>query len=167
MSLTIDAKTFYASSPPNKPFYVRFEVPPEVAEKAYEILAVARQTGKIRKGTNETTKAVERGLARLVLIAEDVDPPEIVAHLPLLCEERKVPYVYVPSKERLGKAAGIEASAASACIIDPGQAAAELENLIRQVNEIRVKAGLSRIEPTPSAAAAPKKPEAKREAHKK
>ena len=76
----------------SKPFYVRFEVPPEIAEKAYEALRKARETGgKIKKGTNETTKAIERGLAKLVLIAEDVDPPEVVAHLPLLCEEKKVP----------------------------------------------------------------------------
>ncbi|MFP3216650.1 MAG: 50S ribosomal protein L7Ae, partial [Vulcanisaeta sp.] len=135
-SVSIDPKTFYANPPPGKPFYVRFVVPPELAEKAYEILAAARETGKIKKGTNEVTKAVERGLAKLVLIAEDVDPPEIVAHLPILCEEKGVPYIYVPSKERLGKAAGLQnTSAASAVIIDPGQAATELENLVKQLNE--------------------------------
>ncbi len=163
MSLTIDPKTFYANPPPGKPFYVRFAVPPEIAEKAYEILSIARQTGKIKKGTNETTKAIERGLAKLVLIAEDVDPPEIVAHLPLLCEERGVPYVYVPSKERLGKAAGIETQAASACVIDPGQASQDLEQLIEKINEIRVKAGLNPIVPS----AAPEKAAAKKAARRR
>ncbi len=127
----------------SKPFYVRFEVPPELAEKAYEALQKARETGgRIKKGTNETTKAVERGLAKLVLIAEDVDPPEIVAHLPLLCEEKKIPYIYVPSKARLGKAAGIEVAAASACIIDPGEAKDLVDEIIKKVNEIKVKAGV-------------------------
>ncbi len=144
---TIDPKTFYASTVPGKPFYVRFETPKEVAEKALEILSVAKQTGKIKKGTNETTKAVERGLARLVLIAEDVDPPEVVAHLPLLCEEKKVPYVYVPSKERLGKAAGINVSAAAATVIEPGQAATDLDALVTQINDVRAKHGLSPIQP--------------------
>ncbi|MEM1921819.1 MAG: ribosomal L7Ae/L30e/S12e/Gadd45 family protein, partial [Desulfurococcaceae archaeon] len=66
----------------SKPFYIKFETPPDLAEKAYEALKKARETGgKIRKGTNETTKAIERGQAQLVIIAEDVDPPEIVAHL--------------------------------------------------------------------------------------
>ncbi|MCI4437227.1 MAG: 50S ribosomal protein L7ae [Ignisphaera sp.] len=126
----------------SKPFYVRFEVPPEVAEKAYEALKKARETGgKIRKGTNEVTKGVERGLCKLVLIAEDVDPPEVVAHLPLLCEEKKVPYLYVPSKKRLGEAAGIEVAAASACIVDPGQAKAEVDELIQRFQELRAKAG--------------------------
>jgi len=144
-TISIDPKTFYAQSIPGKPFYVRFEVPPELAEKAYEILSIAKQTGKIKKGTNETTKCVERGWAKLVLIAEDVDPPEVVAHLPLLCEEKKVPYIYVPSKERLGKAAGIQTSAASACVIEPGQAAADLEQLVNKLNEIRAKFGLGPI----------------------
>jgi len=124
----------------SKPFYVRFEVPPELAEEAYKALEIARKTGKIKKGTNETTKCVERGLAKLVLIAEDVDPPEIVAHLPLLCEEKKVPYVYVPSKKRLGEAAGIEVAAASACIIDPGEAKDLVEKIAKAVNELMAKA---------------------------
>jgi large subunit ribosomal protein L7Ae len=126
----------------SKPFYVRFEVPPEIAEKAYQALKKARETGgKVRKGTNEVTKGVERGLCKLVLIAEDVDPPEIVAHLPLLCEEKKVPYLYVPSKKRLGEATGIEVAAASACIVEPGDAKAELEELISRYQELRTKAG--------------------------
>jgi len=124
-----------------KPFYVRFEVPEELAEKALQAITTAKDTGAIKKGTNETTKAVERGLAKLVLIAEDVDPPEIVAHLPLLCEEKGVPYVYVPSKSRLGKACGLEVAAASACIIDPGSAKEMVDEIIREVNEIKAKAG--------------------------
>ena len=77
----------------SKPFYAKFDVPNEVADAAYEALQIANRTGSVRIGTNETTKAVERGQAKLVVIAEDVDPPEVVAHLPLLCEERKIPYV--------------------------------------------------------------------------
>jgi len=119
-----------------KPFYVRFEVPNELAEQAYEAISKARETGKIKKGTNETTKAVERGLAKLVLIAEDVDPPEIVAHLPLLCEEKGVPYIYVPSKERLGKVSGIEVAAASATIIDPGDAKDLVDKIVNSVKEL-------------------------------
>jgi len=65
-----------------KPIYVRFEVPKELANQVYEAVEKARDTGKVRKGVNETTKAIERGEAKLVVIAEDVDPAEIVAHLP-------------------------------------------------------------------------------------
>src|SRR5437763_1408733 len=79
-----------------KSVYVRFQVPKEAVDKTYQILQVAKDTGKLRKGTNESTKAIERGIAKLVVIAEDVEPPQVVAHLPILCEERKIPYLYVP-----------------------------------------------------------------------
>ncbi|MEM3506411.1 MAG: 50S ribosomal protein L7Ae [Candidatus Bathyarchaeia archaeon] len=121
----------------SKPFYVKFEVPKNVADKAYQVLQIARDSGKIKKGTNETTKAVERGIAKLVLIAEDVDPPQIVAHLPILCEEKKVPYLYVPSKSDLGKYAGIEVPSASVTIIDPGEASDALKELIEAYEELK------------------------------
>lgn len=120
-----------------KPFYVKFEVPKEVADAAYEALQIAAKTGSVKKGTNETTKAVERGLAKLVVIAEDVDPPEIVAHLPLLCEEKKIPYVFVPSKEKIGNAVGIEVPAASACIINEGESASLVKEIIKRIENIK------------------------------
>jgi len=125
----------------SKPFYVKFEVPKDVANAAYEALQIALRTGKIRKGTNETTKAVERGQAKLVLIAEDVDPPEIVAHLPLLCDERNIPYIYVPSKAKLGSAAGIEVQSAAACIIEPGEAEDLVKEIIARVQRIKEGTG--------------------------
>ena len=107
-----------------------FELPKEYLEAAYEALKYALEVRGLKRGTNETTKAVERGLAKLVYIALDVDPPEIVAHLPLLCKERKVPYIFVPSKAELGKRAGLEVAAASVAIIDPGDGAKLVEEII-------------------------------------
>lgn len=121
----------------SKPFYVKFEVPKEVADAAYEALHIANETGRVRKGTNETTKAIERGIAKLVIIAEDVDPPEVVAHLPLLCEESKIPYVFVPNKEKLGSSAGIDVYAASACITEAGDAAALVKEISTRVTKLK------------------------------
>mgnify|MGYP001770653392 CR=1 FL=1 len=143
---TIDPRVFYANPPPGKPIYVRFAVPQELAEMAYNVASLAKQTGNVRRGTNETTKMIERGLAKLVILAEDVDPPEIVMHIPLLCEERGVPYIYVPSKERLGKAVGLSTYASAVAIVDPGQAAKDLEDLVNKLNDVRVKAGLNPIQ---------------------
>jgi len=119
-----------------KPGYVKFEVPEELAEKALEAVELARDTGRIRKGTNETTKAVERGRARLVVIAEDVDPEEIVAHPPPLCEEKEIPYVYVPSKKELGAAAGLEVPTASVAILEPGKGRELVEEIAMKVREL-------------------------------
>jgi large subunit ribosomal protein L7Ae len=123
----------------SKPFYAKFEVPNEVADAAYEALQMANQTGSVRIGTNETTKAVERGQAKLVVIAEDVDPPEVVAHLPLLCEERKIPYVFVPSKEKLGVSAGIDVSSAAAAISNVGEAVSLIKEISKRLEELKQK----------------------------
>lgn len=126
----------------SRPFYVKFSVPQDLAEKTYETIRKVRETGgKVKKGTNETTKAVERGIAKLVIIAMDVDPPEIVAHLPILCDEKKIPYTYVPSKKRLGESAGIEVAAASVAIIDVGGAKDLVDEIIKKVQEIRAQSG--------------------------
>ena len=121
----------------SKPFYVKFNVPKEVADAAYEALQIANQTGTVRKGTNETTKAIERAQAKLVVIAEDVDPPEVVAHLPLICDERKIPYVFVPNKQKIGSAVGIDVPAAAACIVELGDAAPLVKEISKRLEEIK------------------------------
>ena len=101
----------------------------EIANKAYEAIEIAKTTGKIKKGTNETTKVIERGVAKLVVAAKDVNPPEVIMHLPALCKEKNIPYVEVPSKEELGAAAGLEVSTSSVAIVQEGEA----KDLIKQI----------------------------------
>jgi len=95
----------------------------------YEIIEKARKTGKIDKGTNEVTKAVELGVAKAVFYAVDVSPKEIIAHLPMLCKEKGIPCIEVDSKQKLGIAAGVKVSAASVAVIDTGSAAEEILQL--------------------------------------
>jgi len=121
----------------SKPFYVKFEVSQELADAAYEALQIAAKSGAVRKGTNETTKAIERAQAKLVVIAEDVQPPEVVAHLPLLCEERKIPYMFVPNKEKIGSAIGIDVPAGAACIIKEGDAAGLIKEIVSRVEQAK------------------------------
>ncbi|MBI3024022.1 MAG: 50S ribosomal protein L7ae [Thaumarchaeota archaeon] len=120
-----------------KPYFVKFETPKEVSEATYEVLRQASRTGKVRKGTNETTKAVERGLAKLVVIAEDVQPPEVVAHLPILCDERKIPFVFVPSKEQIGPAIGIDVPTAAAAVLESGEGQQILDQVTQEIARVR------------------------------
>ncbi|MBI2547876.1 50S ribosomal protein L7ae [Candidatus Woesearchaeota archaeon] len=103
----------------------------EVAERIFEIIETVKATGKLKKGTNEITKAIERGTAKLVVVAKDVDPPEIVMHLPLLCEEKGVPCVRVTKKDELGAAAGLEVGTASVAVIEEGEAKALLRDFTK------------------------------------
>ncbi len=119
-----------------KPMYVRFEVPKEMIERTYQVVETARDTGKVRKGTNEVTKLIEKKMAKLVVMAEDVQPEEILAHIPLLCEEKGVPFTYVPSKQELGVASGLKKATASAAVIDPGKGADAMKALIADITKL-------------------------------
>lgn len=93
-----------------------------IANKAYEAIELARKGGKIKKGTNEVTKSVEKGEPKLVVVAQDVSPNEVIMHLKPLCKEKGIRYVEVPSKEDLGSAAGLMVSTSAVAIINEGEA---------------------------------------------
>ncbi len=103
-----------------------------LSNRALEAVELARTTGKIKKGTNEVTKAIERGTAKLVLVAKDVSPPEVVMHLPLLGKEKGVPVVEVPSKEELGAAAGLSVPAVSVAVVQEGEAKAIIKEIAEE-----------------------------------
>ena len=95
----------------------------------YSIIEKAKRTGKIEKGTNEVTKAIERGTAKFVAYASDVEPKEIVQHIPLLCKEKKIPCHEVDSRQKLGIAVGIPVSASSVAVIEAGEAEGDIRGL--------------------------------------
>ena len=107
----------------------------DVAQKALEAIEVAKNTGKLKKGTNEATKAVERGTAKLVVFAKDVQPQEIVIHLPMIAKEKGVPCVQVNSKEELGTAAGIGVATGAVAIIAEGDAKKVIAEIKAQLGQ--------------------------------
>jgi len=120
-----------------KAYYVKFDTPEDLVSPILEAIRVAAQTGKVRKGTNEATKAIERGISKLIVIAEDVEPPEVVAHLPLICEEQNAAYAFVPDKQELGKALGIDVTSAAAAILDAGDAQHIIDEVVASMAKIK------------------------------
>jgi large subunit ribosomal protein L7Ae len=100
--------------------------------KVLEAVEIARTTGKISKGANEATKAIEKGNAKLVAYAADVSPKEIVMHLSLLCKEKNIPCFEISKKEDLGAAAGLPVSTAAVAVVKEGDAKAAIERLKNQ-----------------------------------
>ena len=117
--------------------FVRFETPKELSSATYEAVEKARTTGKIAKGANEVTKQIERGAAKLVVMAEDVTPEEILAHVPLLCEEKGIAYAYVPSKAELGAAVGLPVGTAAIAVLDAGTAAETVEDVAQKAAALK------------------------------
>lgn len=101
----------------------------EVNPKAYpladakltqEILQLIQQSAnykQLKKGANEATKTLNRGIAEFIVMAADAEPLEILLHLPLLCEDKNVPYVFVKSKTALGRACGVSRPVISCSVI--------------------------------------------------
>ncbi|HOP67711.1 MAG TPA: 50S ribosomal protein L7Ae [Methanoregulaceae archaeon] len=117
--------------------YVKFEVSEEIQNKALEALEIAKDTGKIKKGSNEATKAIERSIATLVLIGADVEPQEIVMHLAPLCDEKKIPYVFINKQNDIGASSGLDVGSTAAAIVKPGKAKDLVDEIVKQVNELR------------------------------
>eukprot|EP00916_Digyalum_oweni_P026876 GHVL01044129.1.p1 GENE.GHVL01044129.1~~GHVL01044129.1.p1 ORF type:complete len:130 (+),score=24.03 GHVL01044129.1:65-454(+) len=80
---------------------------PELSSKILDLIQQAQKYKQLRKGANETTKSLNRGIAELVVLAADAEPLEILLHLPLVCEDKNVPYIFVRSKTQMGRACGV------------------------------------------------------------
>ena len=88
----------------------------------YDIVEKAAKSGKVDKGVNEVTKAIERGVAKLVVVASDVEPKELVQHLPILAKEKGIKLAEADSREKLGISVGINRPTAAVAVIEIGEA---------------------------------------------
>lgn len=104
---------------------------PAFAQKILDTVQQASHYHQLKKGANEATKTLNRGLAEFIIMAADAEPIEVVLHLPLLCEDKNVPYVFVPSKVALGRACGVSRSVIAASVTS--NEASELKNVIQAI----------------------------------
>jgi len=99
-----------------------------------DLVQLAAEFNQLKKGANESTKVLKRGLVEIIVIAADAEPLEIVLHLPLLCEDKNVPYIFVSSKQNLGKACGVLRSVIACCIVTKYNS-----NIHRQIKSVKEK----------------------------
>ncbi|MEK6807490.1 MAG: 50S ribosomal protein L7Ae [Nanoarchaeota archaeon] len=142
----------------------KFEIPKELSDQILKLIEDVRVGGKLRKGTNEATKSIERNEAKFVAIASDVNPPEIIQHMPMLCDEKKIPYAFVPAKADLGAAAGLPVGTSAVAIASAGEAGKKLSQIAEQISAIR---GVKTEAKTPAPKAVPEKKDVKPKAPKK
>ena len=98
--------------------HIAFETPKDIQEQVYELVkAIGKDgRGKIKKGANEVTKAAERGIASMIVMAENVNPGELLAHVPMICKEKGIPYIYVEDQGYLADSAGMTAGTRTAAV---------------------------------------------------
>ena len=107
----------------------------ELQDKIFEVIEIAKTTGKVKKGTNEATKVIERGIAKLVVVASDVNPPEVTMHIEPLCREKGIPCVHVDKKEELGSAAGLQRPTSSVAVVSEGEAKDQLKEVLEKLKK--------------------------------
>lgn len=120
--------------------YIKYKVPDKIKDQIKSSLNIISEAkdSKIRKGMNEVTKSIERSQAKLVVMAEDVNPPEILYHIPLLCEEKNIPYTYVSNKKILGKAVNINVQASAIAIENAGSGNENvLKDIIKKIEGLK------------------------------
>jgi large subunit ribosomal protein L7Ae len=119
--------------------YIDLKVPDELKKKVIDFVkSISDKHAKIKKGMNEVTKTIERGIAKFVIIAEDITPAEIVMHLPKIAQEKKIPYCFLSSKGDVGKAAGLKISCSALAIVDfPKEADATLKEIVNDIAQLR------------------------------
>ena len=76
----------------------------KLTKKVLKTVKAAAGAKLIRRGVKEVVKALKKGEQGLSIIAGDISPIDVICHVPILCEEKNIAYVYVPSKEELGTA---------------------------------------------------------------
>jgi large subunit ribosomal protein L7Ae len=113
--------------------YIDLEIPQELVPQIIEMLSVAKDSGKVKKGVNETTKSIERKTAQFVVLAGDVTPEEVVVHIPMLCKEKNIPYAFLPTKKDLGSAVGIAVGTSAVAVENAGGATEKLQDIIKKL----------------------------------
>lgn len=116
--------------------YIKVMLTDELRDRTAELIEKTSKKGKIKAGINEVTKAIERGNAKFIVIAEDVNPKEVVMHLPILCDEKQIPFSYITTKKELGEKAGLRTATASIAIIESDEEA-EIKDLSKKIAGLR------------------------------
>jgi len=105
-----------------------------------DLVQQANNYKQLKKGANEATKTLNRGIAELIILAADTEPLAILLHLPLLCEDKNVPYVFVPSRQALGRACGVSRSVIAASILsnENSQLKSQITNLKDSIEKLMI-----------------------------
>eukprot|EP00042_Codosiga_hollandica_P017033 m.45176 g.45176 ORF g.45176 m.45176 type:complete len:130 (-) comp47199_c0_seq1:145-534(-) len=110
----------------------------ELTQTILDLITQANSYKQLRKGANEATKALNRGISEFVVLAADAEPLEILLHLPLLCEDKNVPYVFVRSKQALGRACDVSRPviAAAVTVMEGSQLKSQIQSLQHEIESL-------------------------------
>lgn len=77
----------------------------KLTKKLYKVVKKCQKAKRLKRGVREVVKALRKDEKGLVILAGDVSPIDVISHIPVFCEDKGVPYCYVPTRKDLGAAA--------------------------------------------------------------
>jgi H/ACA ribonucleoprotein complex subunit 2 len=113
----------------------------KTTKKLHKLVKKASQAKFVRRGVKEVVKALRKGSKGFCIIAGDISPIDVVVHLPVMCEDRRIPYFYVPSKLDLGAAASTKRPT-SCILVTPKDTFSEMslyDKLFKEAQEALVQ----------------------------
>lgn len=90
-------------------------------KRAHKLVKKAAAVKHLRRGVKEVVKGLRKNESGLVILAGDIYPVDVISHLPILLEEKNIPYIFVPSKQDLGAAASTKRPTSCVLIKTPGK----------------------------------------------
>eukprot|EP00768_Dysnectes_brevis_P002577 gnl/Dysnectes_brevis/191_a220_12458.p1 GENE.gnl/Dysnectes_brevis/191_a220_12458~~gnl/Dysnectes_brevis/191_a220_12458.p1 ORF type:complete len:142 (+),score=27.72 gnl/Dysnectes_brevis/191_a220_12458:31-456(+) len=93
---------------------------PKLTSRALKLVEKAKKDKNVKRGVKEVQKAIRKGSRGICILAGDISPIHVVAHLPVYCEKHNIPYFFIDSKRSLGKAASTRRST-SVVLIEQGE----------------------------------------------
>ncbi|KAL9239435.1 hypothetical protein vseg_013758 [Gypsophila vaccaria] len=76
----------------------------KLCKKTFKLVRRAAEKKCLKRGVKEVVKSIRRGNKGICVIAGNISPIDVITHVPILCEENDIPYIYVPTKEDLASA---------------------------------------------------------------
>ncbi|KAK4750781.1 hypothetical protein SAY87_004263 [Trapa incisa] len=71
----------------------------KLCKRTLKLVRKAAEHKCLKRGVKEVVKSIRRGNKGLCVIAGNISPIDVITHVPILCEDAEIPYIYVPSKE--------------------------------------------------------------------
>ncbi|KAG1688698.1 hypothetical protein V7S43_015366 [Phytophthora oleae] len=107
---------------------------------AYKVVKKATKVKGIKRGVKEVVKGIRKGEKGVCIIAGDISPVDVISHIPVLCEENDIPYIFTPSKVDLG-ASALSKRPTSCILITPNKAGFNAQDvydkLLEEVKEVQ------------------------------
>lgn len=109
---------------------------PKLTKKLFKVVKQAMEKKKLHRGLKNVEKAIRKGGTGLCILAGDVTPIDIYCHIPIVCEDRNIPYCFVPSKRNIAASIGAKRPCIIAMVIEDQDYKELFDKCVKKVSKM-------------------------------